>query len=203
MISLGFNNEFVNPVKEGVKTSTIRKHFNGKIGDKIAAYNADLFLPSFTNRSKSFGYIKITQILYIRFDEIDKEIARTEGYLHEDILKEDLYAIYDDELKDSTLLYYIQFEFIPLEQEDDTDESAEWKINENKNTNKCRGNAAKAKHWKVERIKEGGTRLYPPINEIITGVLCFLMGYSFRAITHTGAINIIIKKNEGGDNFED
>ncbi|WP_405288933.1 ASCH domain-containing protein [Methanobrevibacter sp.] len=125
MISLGFNNEFVNPVKEGVKTSTIRKHFNGKIGDKIAAYNADLFLPSFTNRSKSFGYIKITQILYIRFDEIDKEVARTEGYLHEDILKEDLYAIYDDELKDSTLLYYIQFEFIPLEQEDDTDESAE------------------------------------------------------------------------------
>ena len=125
MIRLGFNNEFVNPVKEGVKTSTIRKHFNGKIGDKIAAYNADLFLPSFTNRSKSFGYIKITQILYIRFDEIDKEVARTEGYLHEDILKEDLYAIYDDELKDSTLLYYIQFEFIPLEQEDDTDESAE------------------------------------------------------------------------------
>lgn len=125
MISLGFNNEFVNAVKDGVKTSTIRKHFNGKIGDKIAVYNADLFLPSFTNRSKSFGYIKITQILYIRFDEIDKEVARTEGYMHEDILKEELYAIYDDELKDSTLLYYIQFEFIPLEQEDDTDESAE------------------------------------------------------------------------------
>ena len=154
MISLGFNNEFVNPVKEGVKTSTIRKHFNGKIGDKIAAYNADLFLPSFTNRSKSFGYIKITQILYIRFDEIDKEVARTEGYLHEDILKEDLYAIYDDELKDSTLLYYIQFEFIPLEQEDDTDESAEWKINENKNTNKCRGNAANAWHRKTWKIKK-------------------------------------------------
>lgn len=124
-MAIGFNREFVNAVKEGVKTSTIRKHFNGKIGDKIAAYNADLFLPSFTNRSKSFGYIKITQILYIRFDEIDKEVARTEGYLHEDILKEELYAIYDDELKDSTLLYYIQFEFIPLEQEDDTDESAE------------------------------------------------------------------------------
>ena len=124
-MAIGFNREFVNAVKEGVKTSTIRKHFNGKIGDKIEAYNADLFLPSFSNRSKSFGYIKITQILYIRFDEIDKEIARTEGYLHEDILKEDLYAIYDDELKDSALLYYIQFEFIPLEQEDDTDESAE------------------------------------------------------------------------------
>lgn len=124
-MTIGFNREFVNAVKEGVKTSTIRKHFNGKIGDKIEAYNADLFLPSFTNRSKSFGYIKITQILYIRFDEIDKEVARTEGYLHEDILKEELYAIYDDELKDSTLLYYIQFEFIPLEQGDDADESAE------------------------------------------------------------------------------
>ena len=124
-MAIGFNREFVNAVKEGVKTSTIRKHFNGKIGDKIEAYNADLFLPSFTNRSKSFGYIKITQIFYIRFDEINKEVARTEGYLHEDILKEELYAIYDDELKDSALLYYIQFEFIPLEQEDDTDESAE------------------------------------------------------------------------------
>lgn len=124
MISLGFNNEFVNPVKERVKTSTIRKHFNGKIGDKIEAYNADKVI--FKNlRCKPFGNLKITSIEYIRFDEINKEIARTEGYLHEDILKEELYAIYDDELKDSTLLYYIQFEFIPLEQEDDTDESAE------------------------------------------------------------------------------
>ena len=124
MISLGFNNEFVNPVKEGVKTSTIRKHFNGKIGDKIEAYNADNIILE-NLRCKPFGYLKITCIEYIRFDEINKEIARTEGYLHEDILKEELYAIYDDELKDSTLLYYIQFEFIPLEQEDDTDESAE------------------------------------------------------------------------------
>ena len=121
---LGFNEEYINPIKEGIKTSTIRKHFNGKIGDKIEAYNADKVIFE-TLRCKPFGYIKITQILYIRFDEIDKEVARTEGYLHEDILKEELYAIYDDELKDSTLLYYIQFEFIPLEQEDDTDESAE------------------------------------------------------------------------------
>ena len=126
MISLGFNNEFVNPVKEGVKTSTIRKHFNGKIGDKIEAYNADKVL--FENlRCKPFGNLKITSIEYIRFDEINKEIARTEGYLHEDLLKETLYEIYD-EIKPSTVLYYIQFEFIPLEQEDDTDESIEWKI---------------------------------------------------------------------------
>lgn len=37
--------------------------------------------------------------------------------------------------------------------------------------------------------------------EIITGVLCFLMGYSFRAITHTEKINIIINQ-KGDDNFE-
>ena len=124
MISLGFNNEFVNPVKERVKTSTIRKHFNGKIGDKIEAYNADKVI--FKNLGcKPFGNLKITSIEYIRFDEINKEIARTEGYLHEDILKEELCAIYDDEFKDSTLLYYIQFEFIPLEQGDDADESVE------------------------------------------------------------------------------
>ena len=121
---LGFNEEYINPIKEGIKTSTIRRHFNAKIGDKIQAYNADNVILE-NLRCKPFGYLKITSIEYIRFDEINKEIARTEGYLHEDILKEELYAIYDDELKDSTLLYYIQFEFIPLEQEDDTDESAE------------------------------------------------------------------------------
>ena len=110
---LGFNEEYINPIKEGIKTSTIRKHFNGKIGDKIEAYNADLgFL-----RCKPFGNLKITSIEYIRFDEINKEIARTEGYLHEDLLKETLYEIYD-EIKPSTLLYYVQFEFISLEDED-------------------------------------------------------------------------------------
>ena len=87
-----------------------------KIGDKIEAYNADKVI--FDNlRCKPFGYLKITNIEYIRFDEINKEIARTEGYLHEDLLKETLYEIYD-EIKPSTLLYYIQFEFISLEDED-------------------------------------------------------------------------------------
>lgn len=120
---LGFNEKYINPIKEGIKTSTIRRHFNAKIGYKIQAYNADNIL--FENlRCKPFGYLKITNIEYIRFDEINKEIARTEGYLHEDLLKKALYEIYD-EIKPSTLLYYIQFEFIPLEQEDDTDESAE------------------------------------------------------------------------------
>lgn len=113
---LGFNEEYINPIKEGIKTSTICRHFNAKIGDKIQAYNADNII--FENlRCKPFGYLKITCIEYIRFDEINKEIARTEGYLHEDLLKETLYEIYD-EIKPSTLLYYVQFEFISLEDED-------------------------------------------------------------------------------------
>lgn len=116
MNDLGFNEEYINPIKEGIKTSTIRRHFNAKIGDKIHAYNADNII--FENlRCKPFGNLKITNIEYIRFDEINKEIARTEGYLHEDLLKEVLYEIYD-EIKPSTLLYYIQFEFISLEDED-------------------------------------------------------------------------------------
>lgn len=116
MNDLGFNEEYINPIKEGIKTSTICRHFNAKIGDKIHAYNADNII--FENlRGKPFGNLKITSIEYIRFDEINKEIARTEGYLHEDLLKETLYEIYD-EIKPSTLLYYIQFEFISLEDED-------------------------------------------------------------------------------------
>ena len=39
--------------------------------------------------------------------------------------------------------------------------------------------------------------------ETIILILGFLMGYSFRAITHTEKINIIINKNEGSDKFED
>lgn len=34
---LGFNEEYINPIKEGIKTSTICRHFNAKIGDKIQA----------------------------------------------------------------------------------------------------------------------------------------------------------------------
>ncbi len=116
MNDLGFNEEYINPIREGIKTSTIRRNFNAKIGDKIHAYNADKVI--FENlRCKPFGYLKITSIEYIRFDEINKEIARTEGYLHEGLLKETLYSIYE-EIKPSTLLYYIQFEFISLEDED-------------------------------------------------------------------------------------
>lgn len=113
MAQLMFYGEYIEPIKEGIKTSTIRQHFDGKVGDEIAAYESD------TNPlgigKEFFGFLKIKSIEYIRFDKIDKEIARTEGYLHEDLLKESLYNIYDD-LEDSSLLYYMVFEFIPQEE---------------------------------------------------------------------------------------
>ncbi|MDO5818746.1 MAG: ASCH domain-containing protein [Methanobrevibacter sp.] len=114
MEKLYFYGEYVEPIKEGAKTSTIRRHFDGKVGDEIAAYETD------TNplrRIREFGFLEIKSIEYIRFDEINKEIARTEGYLHEDLLKESLYNIYDD-LEESTLLYYVKFSFIPKEDEE-------------------------------------------------------------------------------------
>lgn len=104
---LGFYNEYIKPIKEGIKTSTIRRHFDGKIGDKIPAYDSDTNILCFSK--KEFGYLRIRGIKYIRFDEINKEIAKTEGYLHENLLKEALYTIYPD-LEDSSLLYYITFE---------------------------------------------------------------------------------------------
>ena len=111
MKKLKFYGEYVEPIKEHIKTSTIRRRFDGKVGDEIPAYETD-GNPLFSGRE--FGYIKIRSIQYIRFDEIDKEIARTEGYLHEDLMKEALYNIYDD-LEESTLLYYIKFRFMPKE----------------------------------------------------------------------------------------
>ena len=106
MMRLKFYEEYVNSIKEGIKTSTIRRHFNGKVGDIISVHISAQPL-----NLKPFGFIRIKEIRYIRFDDIDKAIARTEGYLHEDILKESLLEIYDDDLEDSTLLYYILFEF--------------------------------------------------------------------------------------------
>lgn len=102
MKRLKFYVEYVNSIKEGIKTSTIRTHFDGQVGDILSVSAGSVLKP--------FGFIRIKEIQYIRFDDIDKDIARTEGYLHEDFLKESLYGIYED-LEDSTLLYYIVFEF--------------------------------------------------------------------------------------------
>ena len=101
-----FDNYYVNSIKEGIKTSTILKNFLAEVGDTIRV-TSDKGPFAFQG---NFGFIKIREIKYIRFGDIDKEIAMTEGYLHEDLLKADLNMIYDD-LEDSDLLYYILFEF--------------------------------------------------------------------------------------------
>lgn len=120
MKNLKFYGCFVEPIKEGIKTSTIRQKFDGKVGDNVEAYDANHGPFGWTGEF-FFGFLKIRSIKYIRFDEIDKEIARTEGYLHEDLLKEALYDCYDD-LEESSLLYYIVFEF--MEKEESNHESA-------------------------------------------------------------------------------
>ena len=120
MKNLKFNSEYVEPIKEGVKTSTIREHFDGKVGDTVKAYDREK-RNSLWSKGVCFGFLKIKSIQYIRFDEINREIARTEGYLHEDLLKSALYDIYDY-LEESSLLYYIVFEF--MEKEESNHESA-------------------------------------------------------------------------------
>lgn len=111
MIDLKFNSMFVEAIKEGIKTSTIRTHFDGRLGERARA------LETCQGRfgGKEFGTLLITRIERIRFDEIDKRIARTEGYLHEDLLKDVLYEFYD--LDDSSLLYYIVFDFTSIKEE--------------------------------------------------------------------------------------
>lgn len=102
-----FHKQFKESIREGIKTSTIRRHFNGKVGDKYRAIvsntHKDYIEPNF------IAIIKITDIRRIRFDEIDNDMAKTEGYFHKDILASALLGFYP-ELADPSLLYYIQFE---------------------------------------------------------------------------------------------
>lgn len=110
MVTLKFKSVFVNAIKEEIKTSTIRTNFDGKPGDIVDARVLDQGMFG----TLEFGQLHIRQVHRIRFDEIDKNIAKTEGYLHEDLLKEVLYDIYD--LEDSSLLYYIVFIYIEKEE---------------------------------------------------------------------------------------
>ena len=108
---LKFDEKFVKAIKEGVKTSTIRANSNLKIGDTALALSKGKL-----GLNVAFGELLITDVKRIRYDEIDKDISRTEGYLHEDLVKIVLQDYYY--LEDSSLLYYIQFEYHPLEKEE-------------------------------------------------------------------------------------
>ena len=99
-----FKDEFVEPVEEGVKTSIVTPYFDGKVGDLVEARS------NLSTVKRCFGRLRIKGVTYIRFDDIDKNIARTEGYLHENLLKAELLRTYPD-LEDSSLLYYVVFEW--------------------------------------------------------------------------------------------
>ena len=94
---LDFKYYFHNALIEEVKTSTIRKHCNFKVGD--------LFNIHVRGRRVDF---EVTKINRIRFDEIDNDIAFKEGYRHKDLLLYELESIYKD-LTYDTLLYQIEF----------------------------------------------------------------------------------------------
>lgn len=112
--SIKFDAKFNKPIQEGIKTSTIREHFNGKTGDKY-----ECIITTDDGFGAIIGDIRIKHVQRIRFDEITKEKAVTEGYLHESLAKYELLNYYPN-LTDSSLLYYIVFEYV---QED------KWKSN--------------------------------------------------------------------------
>lgn len=107
--TIKFDEKFLKPIKDGVKTSTIRTNFDGSPGD---VFQCMVHLSDGTGGS--IGKIKIRHVQRIRFDEITKEKAVTEGYLHEALIKHELLQYYPS-LKDSSLLYYIVFEYLENE----------------------------------------------------------------------------------------
>ena len=105
MKGLKFDSKFAKPIQDKVKTSTIRLNFDGSSGDVFECY-----VTHSDNTSSQIGILRIKHVQRIRFDEITREKASTEGYLHESLIKSELLNFYPD-LKDSSLLYYVVFEF--------------------------------------------------------------------------------------------
>ena len=98
---LNFKEYFYEPIKSGLKTSTIRRLSNLKEGDCVET--------NFIQDPHSL-YLKITKVNRIRFDEIDNIIAEKEGYRHSSLLKEELKRIYGSKLDNADLFYQIEFE---------------------------------------------------------------------------------------------
>ncbi|MBQ6628031.1 MAG: ASCH domain-containing protein [Methanobrevibacter sp.] len=102
---LKFDIKWKEAIRDKVKTSTIRERFTGSPGDEFdIMYLADEF-------SHIDGTLRIKHVQRIRFDEIDRKKAKTEGYLHESLSKNELLNYYPY-LEDSNLLYYIVFELL-------------------------------------------------------------------------------------------
>lgn len=108
-IELKFKKEYLDLLKEGIKTSTIRKHSDLKKNDTFyfIDYEVNNDLRSLI---KNYDF-RVTDVERIRFDEINDEIAKSEGFLHKNLLKRELKMIYSN-LEDSDLLYLIKFKRI-------------------------------------------------------------------------------------------
>ena len=92
---LKFDEYLLPLIDEWIKTSTIRKNTDFKKGDRFTIPGLD-------------GTFVITAVNRIRFDEIDKSVAKAEGYLHENLLKRELKRYYPNTTS-SDLLYQIKF----------------------------------------------------------------------------------------------
>lgn len=99
---LKFRKCFNLPISEGIKTSTIRKHCNLKTGDIVDVYN---------DKEYTGIDIKVTNVSVCSFNELDNNIAESEGYLHVELLRDELKRIYDIEGR-SELFYRIEFELV-------------------------------------------------------------------------------------------
>lgn len=101
--TLKFNQDFLSPILEEIKTSTIRANSKPlNIGDICYAY-----FPEGTNAI----LVKITDHYAKKVQDLNKDDAFREGYLHEDLLKHELHNIYPD-LKDNDYVYIYKFEGI-------------------------------------------------------------------------------------------
>ena len=97
---LKFNDDFYDPIMAGIKTSTIRdepKPINK--GDIIDV----CFKPSERKRT-----IKILRHYAIKFNDINNDIAKREGYLHKTLLEHELKNIYPN-LKSDDYIYVYEF----------------------------------------------------------------------------------------------
>lgn len=105
---LKFNSSFYNPIMEEIKTSTIRANSKPlNVGDICYAYFNDI---------QTVMFVLITDHYAKRVMDLNKDDALTEGYLHEDLLKNELKNIYPD-LAREDYVYIYKFKGLSVDEE--------------------------------------------------------------------------------------
>lgn len=98
-----FNKEYYEPIKNGLKTQTIRKHNKRfRVNEKVKAV--------FSGTDKEL-LIQVTDTGYKQFKFINEDDAKREGYENINDLKNALLDIYPL-LDNMTRIYYIRFKVI-------------------------------------------------------------------------------------------